>query len=212
MVPPRGYKHGSPWSVHTPDEPIAKAVGDAWTRFAQWWNHGPVTTPLKIAILIVAAFVAVFYGGWLAPAAAVLGAVYLLYLGIRVVSQAMNAPSGPLPLGDGRGDGLPTSHNHYRSAGWNHLSWEQQGRQFLRMKTAGDRVGELTGSMLSAALIAGVLTVVMATLGGPALYDSANQYAGPGWLWLAMTLGSWLVLGTGNSWKPRPARWSNAGS
>jgi hypothetical protein len=65
------------------------------------------------------------------------------------------------------------------------------------MKTAGDRVGELTGSMLAAAAIAAVLTVVLTAINGESLDGSANSLAGPAWLWLMTTLGSWLVLGTG---------------
>ena len=48
-------------------------------------------------------------------------------------------------------------------------------------KTAGDHVGELTGSMLAAALTAGILTVVMTAIGGKSMDDSANPLAGPAW-------------------------------
>jgi hypothetical protein len=65
------------------------------------------------------------------------------------------------------------------------------------MKTAGDRIGELTGSMLGAAAIAAVLTVVLTAISGEAIDGSAHTMAGPAWLWLSITLGSWLVLGTG---------------
>ncbi|MDX1945398.1 MAG: protein kinase [Pirellulaceae bacterium] len=179
--------------LHAPREPIAAAVAQGWTQFADWWNHGPINTPLKIVILLSALVLAIFYGGWLLPAAAALGAVYLLYLGIRLATQALNAP--PIPARDDPAPGSPLPQ--YRSAGWTSLSWEQQGRELLRMKTPADRIGELTGSMLGSALIAAVLTVVMTTLGGQTLQSSANPYAGPAWLWLATTLGSWLLLGAG---------------
>ena len=65
------------------------------------------------------------------------------------------------------------------------------------MKTSGDRVGELTGSMLAAAAIAMVLTVVMTAIGGESLDNSPNSFAGPAWLWLMTTVGSWLVLAAG---------------
>jgi hypothetical protein len=64
-------------------------------------------------------------------------------------------------------------------------------------KTAGDHVGELTGSMLAAALLAGMLAVIMTGIGGESMDDSANPLAGPTWFWLMTTVGSWLVLGAG---------------
>src|SRR5205814_2307623 len=84
-----------------------------------------------------------------------------------------------------------------RSSGWEPISWEQQGRLLLSEKTAGDHVGELSGSMISSALIAGILTVIMAALGGDSLTHSPGSLAGPVWLWLMTTVGSWLVLSAG---------------
>jgi serine/threonine protein kinase/threonine/homoserine/homoserine lactone efflux protein len=171
------------------EEPIAKALKDGWTKFRHWWNHGRATTPIKILLLVVVAVAAIANGGWLVPVAAVLGAVYLTYLGIRMLAQLAKRPAGS-PFADGHDQPLP--HN----VAW-HLTWEQHGRQMLCEKTAGDRIGELTGSMLAAALIAGVLTVVMTAIGGETMDNSTNALAGPAWLWLATTAGSWLVLGAG---------------
>jgi hypothetical protein len=77
----------------------------------------------------------------------------------------------------------------------------------LSEKTAGDHVGELTGSMLAAAIIAGVLTVVLAAIGGKSLDDSANPLAGPAWLWLMTTLGTWLMLGMGKCCEGASGEW-----
>ncbi|HEX5105227.1 MAG TPA: hypothetical protein VFV87_15515, partial [Pirellulaceae bacterium] len=168
---------------------IAKAVKDGWTKFAHWWNHGPATTPIKITLLVIVAIAAIANGGWLVPAAAVLGAVYLTYLGIRMLTNVVNKPAGS-PFAEGHPPPLP------HQAAW-HITWEQHGRQMLCEKTAGDRIGELTGSMLAAAAIAAVLAVVMTAIGGETVSASTSQYAGPVWLWLATTAGSWLVLGAG---------------
>jgi serine/threonine protein kinase len=171
------------------EEPIAKAIKDSWAKFARWWNHGPATTPIKIVLLVVVGLVAIVNGGWLVPAAAVLGAVYLTYLGIRMLTHVANQPAGS-PFAEAYRE----AHPHHAS--W-HLTWEQQGRLMLCQKTTGDRIGELTGSMLAAAAIAGVMTVVMTAIGGETMDNSANAMAGPAWLWLATTAGSWLVLGAG---------------
>jgi hypothetical protein len=62
--------------------------------------------------------------------------------------------------------------------------------------------------MLSAAIVAGILTFIMAVIGGdsimPAigsgsLLDSPDRLAGPLWLWLMTTIGSWLVLFAGKA-------------
>jgi len=173
--------------ARTPDEPIARAFGHGWSRLAHWWNHGPMTTPLKIGLLVLVAIVAIFNGPWLLGGAVVVGSVYLVYLGIRLLTQALGAPAAP----------AATAAVDVRNTGWHPLAWEQHGRQILGMKTGGDRLGELTGSMLAAAAIAMVLTVIMTAIGGQSLENSPNAFAGPAWLWLMTTVGSWLVLGAG---------------
>src|SRR5262249_47927684 len=49
------------------EEPIAKAVRESVGNFAHWWNHGPLTTGGKIALIVAALVVAIFHGGWLIP-------------------------------------------------------------------------------------------------------------------------------------------------
>jgi hypothetical protein len=174
-------------------EPIARAAGAGWRSLAHWWNHGPLTTPLKIGILVIVALAAVLLGPRILPLALVLGSVYLIYLGLRLLAGSLRAPAAtPAPA-------PPTSPHDAapRSPGGRPLTWEQEGRRLLCEKTAGDCVGELAGSMLAAAAIAGVLAVVMAAIGGESLDDSALPLAGPAWLWLMTTLGAWLVLAAG---------------
>jgi serine/threonine protein kinase len=173
--------------IRQPDEPIARACRHGWERLAHWWNHGPMTTPLKIGLLVVLAIVAIFNGPWLMAGAVILGSIYLVYLGIRLLTQALRTPAAPTAV----------AALDVRQTGWHPQAWEQQGRAVLGMKTGGDRVGELTGSMLAAAAIAMVLTVVMTAIGGESLDNSPNSFAGPAWLWLMTTVGSWLVLAAG---------------
>jgi hypothetical protein len=182
--------------VHTPfrtattqEEPIAKAAGQGLKNFAHWWNHSPMNTPLKVALLVAVAMFALFNGEWLVPAAVVLGTIYLVYLGARLVVLHRRSPATVAAP-------AATAHIQARSASEG-LTWEQHGRLMLREKTAADHAGELTGSMLAAALVAGVLAVVMAAIGGESMDDSANPLAGPVWLWLMTMLGTWLVLGAG---------------
>jgi protein kinase-like protein len=188
-------------------EPVARAAGTGWRRLRQWWDHGPMTTTVKIGLLVVAAVIAAIHGGWLLVAAVAAGSVYLVYRGFRLLVAALGrrahatpAVAGAAPAHIPRGDAV----SGLRGGGWHPLRWEQDGRQLLREKTAGDRVGELTGSMLGAALIAGVLTVVMTAIGAESLDNSTNSLAGPVWLWLMTTAGAWLVLGAGKFWEGSP--------
>jgi hypothetical protein len=186
------------------EEPIAKAIGESFKSFSQWWNYGPLNTPLKIIILIAAAVFASLNGPWLMASAIVLGSVYLVYLGIRLLVHGGGptrvATSPPQYVSN-----APMRHwqdasaTRQQGSSNRSVSWEQQGRLLLCEKTAGDHVGELTGSMLSAAIISGILTLIMTAIGGDALKHSADQLAGPLWLWLMTTVGSWLVLFAGKT-------------
>jgi len=185
---------GSPFApaASIGDEPIARAVRRSFNDFTHWWRHGSMNTPLKVCILLVVALLAMANSEWLVPAAVVLGSAYLVYLGIRLVVHA-GQPAAAAAVAETRPPVAPLP----RDPGWQPLSWEEQGRLLLCEKTAGDHVSELAGSMLGSAIIAGILTLVMTAIGGPSMDDSANPLAGPTWLWLMTTVGTWLVLGTG---------------
>lgn len=172
-------------------EPVARATQSTWRRFREWLDHGRMSTPAKVALLVVAAVIAAVQGGWLLVAAVAAGGLYLVYSGFRLIASSLRRR----PTVAANAGAAPT--HVPRSTGWHPLTWEHAGRQLLREKTAADRVGELTGSMLGAALIAGVLAVAMAAIGGEALDDSPRAIAGPVWLWVMTTLGAWLVLGAG---------------
>jgi hypothetical protein len=166
------------------EEPIASAFKRGMASFGQWWNSGG--TPLKILLIVGFVVALIFAWPWVIPAAVVLAMTYVVYLGIWLVVQAMR--------GGAAGESFPIEGRY--------VTWEQQYRSVLRMKTIGDRVGELAGSMLASAAIAAVLTVVMSAIGGGEwVGNSANKIAGPAWLWLVTTLGSWTLLTAGKFWE-----------
>jgi hypothetical protein len=175
------------------EEPIAASAKKAWGGFASWWNHGPGGTPLKVAILLAAAAAAIFAGPYLLPVVITLALIYIVYLGIWLLVQASNGTQTE-PTAD-----QPRS----RRALPRHITWEQEYRGVLRMKTVGDRVGELAGSMLLAAFIGGIATALAVMLGGETIDNGGHPLSGAAWLWLATTLGSWLVLAAGKLWEPR---------
>ena len=211
------YPATSATPPRTPEEPIAKAFRESAQNLNNWWKHGPLSVPAKAALLAVVIVMLSVQGGRLIPAAVVLGSLYLVYLGLRLIIQAISSPNPtanppapyqpyvpalqPLPaLPVLSAPVLPASlqvAEQPRYTGWLPVNWELEGRQLIRSKSFQDRLGELTGSLLSSALIAGILSVVMMTIGGTAIDDSANPLAGPVWLWLTTTLGSWMLLVAG---------------
>src|SRR5262245_8497566 len=196
--PANGHCQNASPVYPTNEEPIAKALGDGLKNFGHWWNYGPLNTPLKIIVLIAASIFAAMNGPVLMASALVLGSVYLVYLGIRLVVMG-NGPA-PVPTHPPRHwHDASLTQRHQSSSAARPISWEHQGRLLLCEKTAGDHVGELTGSMLSAAVISGILTFIMSAIGGDALMHSADKLAGPLWLWLMTTIGSWLVLFAGKA-------------
>jgi hypothetical protein len=174
------------------EEPIAASAKKAVGSFAKWWTHGPGGTPLKISLLIGAAFTAIFAGPYLLPILAALAAVYVVYLGIWLLVQASSKTSEPV-----------ATHTRGRGAIPRHVSWENEYRGVMRMKTAADRVGELAGSMLAAAFISGIVTALAVMLGQEAIDNGGHPASGAAWLWVSTTLGSWLVLAAGKLWEPR---------
>jgi hypothetical protein len=161
---------------------------------------GALSTPIKVALLVGAAVVAGFQGAWLLSCAALLACVYVVYLGFRMVTL-------PVSIGRSAFQGAATGQLETRVSAIpiSRAVLEQTGRQMLREKTTADQVGELTGSMLSAAAIAVVLAIGMSALGDELVWSSASEAAGPFWLWLMTTLGSWLVLVAGK-WSERGTR------
>jgi hypothetical protein len=129
--------------------------------------------------------------------------MYLVYLGIRLLVQASGRSQTVRAVAE---VGLPLKPLP-RDPGWQPLSWEQEGRLQLCEKTVGDQVGELTGSLLASAAIAGILAVVMTAIGGKSMDDSADPLAGPTWLWLMTTVGSWLVLSAGKYCERTSGEW-----
>jgi hypothetical protein len=177
------------------EEPIAASAKKAWGSFANWWNHGPGGTPLKVGILIAAAIAAIFAGPHLLPIFVALALIYVVYLGIWLLVQASSASSSSEPPADQRAGG--------RRAVPRQITWEQEYRGALQMRTVGDRVGELAGSMLVGAFVSAIVTALAVMLGGEAIDNGGHPLSGAAWLWLATTLGSWLILTAGKFWEPR---------
>jgi hypothetical protein len=154
---------------------------------------------LPSAILLV-----VLNSELLIPLFLVLGAAYLVYYGVRSVVITAQGPQ--------RHDAVPPvveqgfheapargerRHNHKPPRG----QWRQRARQYLRRKPAGERLTELTGSFLMAAIVSAVLCLVILVTGGRKLDASVDTWTFYAWLAVTTTVGAWLVLGLAKFWE-----------
>jgi len=174
-------------------EPIAAAVRTSGSQLAQWWNHTSLNTPVKVALILAVTVLAVVNGFWLGPVLMALAAVYVLYLGVRMLVMASTSAS-PIPAPEAM-QPIPQRRT---------FSLETHGRHALSMKTAGDRVGELSGSMLASAIVSAVLCLLMLVVNGENLqHGGIGTWTFYAWLTITTTVGSWLALLAGKFWEAR---------
>lgn len=170
-------------------EPIAAAVSTGLSQFGVWWHQSVTSTPLKVILVLVGVGLLMMWGSVLLPIAAVLGCLYAVYYGIRLVTGAIQESPAPTLM--------PTEVVPKRSNGWRRVSWQQQGRELLRMRTLSDRVAELSGSMLTSAAVSVVLTIVILAITGEPIDATPQSMVMIGWLLMGTVMGSWMVLAVG---------------
>lgn len=74
-------------------------------------------------------------------------------------------------------------------------------RAVLASRGWSEQLRETTETLLAAAVLAALASIVLTLLGGEVLLRSEERLAGPVWLWLVTTLGSWEVLLLGRWWQ-----------
>jgi hypothetical protein len=194
-IPASGGRTGSPTYAPT-GEPVAKAICAGTSSLAQWWNHGKMSTAVKVALILAVTIIAIVNLDWIAPVLAVLAIVYVLYLGVRMI--ALSGQTKPMAVPYQPAEISPQTRSRKP------LSIEQQGRIALGMKTAGDRAGELSGSLLASAIISAILSLLIMIVNGEDLArGSVQTWTFYAWLTLVSTAGSWLALTAGKFWEPR---------
>lgn len=161
-----------------PREPIAQKVTAQAQKLSTWWQDSRIGTGLKVLVGLTVVSALVLGGNWFLPLVGAAGVIYATYLGIWMLVQALSV-SSPEP-----------------STGIRFRSWQELTREQLRAKPLGDRVGELTGSWIGAALVNALLAIVMVAIADKLVstVDAASYYA---WLTVSATLGTWAVLAVG---------------
>ena len=209
-----------PWHESAPgviEEPIWKAIREGFAGLRHKWHSDDVQglNPLKKALLIFALVaICIMSADWvitLAVPAAVCYAVYYV-IWASVIRPSMGRHAQQLAPGaktsfkfssrleaktaDWRGAEQPMSpaarYAHQVRKRRQRPSWRERANDTLAAKPWRDKLTELSGSMLLAALFA-----TLAALVAPLLYaDQAASENVAIYLWLAIvgTLGSWAVL------------------
>ncbi|MHB8969824.1 MAG: serine/threonine-protein kinase [Pirellulaceae bacterium] len=185
-------------------EPIAAAVGVGYQRFTHWWASANLNTPIKLGLVVGGMLLLVLNSGWLVPIVMILGATYLVYFGIRSVTMGTYGPQVPpaAPTDTGQRFAPQTSpHRDRRRQRVPRGPWRERARECLQHKPAGQRLTEVTGSFLMAAIVSAVLCLIILVAGGRKLDASVDTWTFYAWLTVTSAVGTWLVLGLAKFWE-----------
>lgn len=188
-----------PWSPvsrppHTdfpkpPREPLWQYAVEVLDEGRQWWAQLPLP-PLAKGVIFFAALVAfVFSGLAFAIPFTVLPAYFAWYIFWSIfLKEATPAnPTGPVqPNGRRRKNCKPSASRQAR------YDWRAAALRQRRERTTRQKATTLTGSMLGSALVATILSAILAPL---AVANTEATPLGFGvWLAVISTLGAWSVL------------------
>lgn len=206
-------------SRQTPEEPIFKALRNGYYDVCRNWNHSNLNTPTKVALLVMLLVAAPFLFSSFSGLAVFLVAIYFVYWIIRALILTIKepAPVGPPPAPAQASAMQPAgSHDRPQPAGapmarcvhtrQSRLPrWARHEKPVAAMlvKPPRQRLTELVGSMLAAAVIAVLVCVlgfVLASLrsNAPVGIEDLARY---GWVILASIAGTWAVLIPAKFWE-----------
>jgi hypothetical protein len=160
-----------------PGEPIGQAVSRGAESVTSWWQGSTLSTGLKVGIVVLLLAAAIFNVKWLLPLGIGIGLMYAIFAGIWLLVQSLSAPA------------VPASGIRFRS-------WQELVRENLRSKSAGMRLGELTGGWVAAAILCGLLSFALVAA-ADSLQPDVETMTLYTWLAISSTFGSWAVLAVG---------------
>jgi len=185
VVPPARPAKAAPPRPNTSTRCSAnpRPVRPGLAQTARRWRHSGLSTPAKVCILLAVVLLLTFNPAMI-PFAAVIGGVYVLYLGVRGLIWCCSGGSAKSVACVEAG---PVS--------------DAVVRETIRKRPVSERVGELSGSMLLAAVITAVLVLVFMVIHGEALDGSIEGWLLYSWLTLSSIAGSWILLTLGKFWE-----------
>jgi len=194
-----------PASGKPAEEPVAKAIKDAWTNTHRWWQRAELNTFAKIVLLTTVGVVAllVFSASW--PVWIGLAVCYAVYAFIWAIVQQSSAPRSvhahepnPPPVAS------PPPPSWHSPKAYSRSYTRRRLREVLVATPTKQRLARLTGGMLMAAFTSAVFCVVVFALSGQSVSSAAlgglPYYA---WLMINTTLASWAVMIAAVCWEGR---------
>ncbi len=171
------------------DEPVARVVKTGFDSMVHWWTNGNISTPVKVAILIAGTYAFATNSNWLLPTVLGLSLIYLIYFIGRNVWLAGSSEEKPAK---------PKVSKRELASRNNALI-----RTWLGNREASDKVMELTGSLLIAALSCIVFNLLAFVLGGDILAAGVQRWASFAWMTLTAVGAAWALLIVSKSWEHR---------
>ena len=191
-----------------PAEPIARGVYNGFRQLQRHWQQASLPRPARIAVIVGAVLLLILNLEWLLPVGAVLTLFYLPYLAVFHMFHAHKSPSRPTVH---RAAAVvrpppprePAAPRQRRRRQTSRAQWETEARVSLRERTLSERLGELSGGLLSASIVSVVACLVMVMIGGQSI-ESIYTWTLFGWLAMTSVAGSWLILGISKLWEGGP--------
>ncbi len=201
-----------------PEEPIARNLRETIRRLRRGWQHMQLSTPVKLALILIAAFILLQSAAILVPLAVFLciiyGCYYVVWLLVRPNdTEARSINGGSHPAGTQQAKAAAAAHAPVdratmplpgsaqaarRPKPHDPAAIDAEIRRNWAAQPAAARLAELLGSMIVAALVCAVTTLVLVLISG---YHGAPLAAAPGiWLYLVSLLGTYGVLIAAHSW------------
>ncbi|MCA9248877.1 MAG: serine/threonine protein kinase [Planctomycetales bacterium] len=186
------------------DEPVWRAVRESCRQLNDQWTAANFHPAIKLVVLLGGLFLALSSAGVWLPIFFLAVMAYGVYRIVRAIllpatrSDSKFCPSRPRDRHEAKTqaantapDGTPRNRRLRRTR-----SWRRDKIAELAIKSPRQRVTELLGSMLLAACVAIVMTIVMLVL-RPAEVG-AVQFA---WMAIVSTLGAWAVMAPAKLWE-----------
>lgn len=204
------------------EEPIAAAFRQGIQNFVGWWNSPTLNRTARVVLAILFVFLFFTNAGWIMPLAIILGSTYLVYFGVRAIVLSLNEPTKPMPSKSLTATTpfvaapLPATPLHPVSAPVTPVApvpqakpstpkkrrkWHEVAREQLSRKTYGERLTELTGSMLMSAVVVAVVSYLSMIVAGTPVDGSTRTLSNFAWISIMSLLGTWSLLIPAKMWE-----------
>lgn len=193
----------SPAKSHPQAEPIALAVRAGLHRTTSWWRHSDLNSSAKVLLLIGGICLLVLNGQWLIPTGILLGAMYLVYYGLRSIVLALDGSKAkPVSQSEASASIQQTAASaHKRRRSYRRKHWKREIRERLARKHNGERATELCGALFTSAVASLVLCFVMTLFMRGESLDEVFTWTLYAWLALTCIVGSWMILVVAKFWE-----------